>query len=114
MAGRVCDEVREAFVARVKAIDPVFKRGDLEHFWRLLRELVAMAPERRDLSQKKSHYLASLAVRSLGRDDPRSALAFLDYADRSIDPSHLTPFLVGERTNFRRQADVIMKARRPR
>src|SRR2546427_216108 len=30
---RVSDEVREAFVARVKAIDPVFKRGDLEPFW---------------------------------------------------------------------------------
>ena len=111
---RVTDEVREAFVARVKAIDPVFKQGDLEHFWRLLRELVATAPERRDLSQKKSHYLASLAVRSLGRDDPRSALAFLDYADRSIDPSHVTPFLVGERVDFRRQADVVLKARRPR
>jgi len=110
----VSDEVREAFVARVKAIDPVFKRGDLEPFWGMLRELVAMAPERRDLSQKKSHYLASLAVRSLGRDDPRSALAFLDYADRSIDPSHLTPFLVGERVDFRRQVDVVLKARRPR
>ena len=112
--GRVKDEVREAFVARVKAIDPVFKRWDLELFWPMLRELVAMAPERRDLSQKKSHYLASLAVRSLGRDDPRSALAFLDYADRSIDPSHLTPFLVSERVDFRRQADVVLKARRPR
>src|SRR3989454_5015319 len=111
---RVSDEVREAFVARVKAIDPVFKRGDLEPFWGMLRELVAMAPERRDLPQKKSHYLASLAVRSLGRDDPRSALAFLDYADRSIDPRHLTPLLVGERVDFRRQADVVLKTRRPR
>src|SRR2546422_11030106 len=97
MAGRVCDEVREAFVARVKAIDPVFKRGDLEPFWRMLRELVAMAPERRDLSQEKSHYLASLAVRALGRHDARSGIGFLDYADRSIDSSHLTPFLVVER-----------------
>jgi len=113
-SGHVTDEVREAFVARVKAIDPVFKRGDLEPFWTMLRELVAMAPERRDLSQKKSHYLASLAVRSLGRDDPRSALAFLDYADRSIEPSHLTPFLLGERVDFRRQADVVLKARRLR
>jgi hypothetical protein len=112
--GRVTDEVRETFVARVKAIDPVFKRGDLEEFWTMLRELVAMAPERRDLSQKKSHYLASLAVRSLGRDDPRSALAFLDYADRSIDRDHLTPFLLGERADFRRQAEVVLKARRPR
>jgi len=110
----VSDEVREAFVARVKAIDPVFKRGDLERFWPMLRELIGMAPDRRDLSQKKSHYLASLAVRSLGRDDPRSALAFLDYADRSIDRAHLTPFLLGERADFRRQADVVLKARRPR
>ncbi len=110
----VTDEVRETFVARVKAIDPVFKRGDLEQFWTMLRELVATAPERRDLSQKKSHYLASLAVRSLGRDDPRSALAFLDYAERSIDKSHLTPFLLKERADFRRQADVVLKAGRPR
>ena len=79
------DEIREGFVARVKAIDPVFKRGDLEEFWPMLIELIAVAPDRRDLSQKKSHYLASLAMRSLGRGDPRSALAFLDYADRSID-----------------------------
>jgi len=110
----VSDEVREAFVARVKAIDPVFKRGDLDQFWPMLRELMGMASDRRDLSQKKSHYLASLAVRSLGRDDPRSALAFLDYADRTIDRSHLTPFLLGERADFRRQAEVILKARRPR
>ena len=110
----VSDEVRERFVARVKAIDPVFKRGDLEQFWPMLNELMAMAPDRRDLSQKKSHYLASLAVRSLGRDDPRSALAFLDFADRSIDRSHLTPFLLGERADFRRQAEVILRARKPR
>jgi len=110
----VTDEVREAFVARVRAIDPVFKRGDLDRFWRTLRELVAMAPERRDLSQKKSHYLASLAVRSIARDDPQSAVAFLDLADRTIDRNHLTPFLLGERVDFRRQAEVILKARRPR
>lgn len=113
-AKRVTDEVRERFVARVKAIDPIFKQGDLEQFWPMLRELVATAPERRDLSQKKSHYLASLAVRSLGRDDPRSALAFLDYADRSIAASHLTAFLLGERADFRRQAEAVLKARRPR
>jgi len=53
-------------------------------------------------------------VRSLGRDVPRSALAFLDYADRSIDRSHLTPFLLGERVDFRRQAEVVLKARRRR
>src|SRR2546426_10743048 len=98
---RVSDEVREAFVARVKAIDPVFKRGDLEPFWGMLRELAAMAPERRDLSQKKSHYLASFAVRSLGSDDPRAALAFLDYADRSRYPRHPTPFSVGRCGQFR-------------
>src|SRR2546427_6867543 len=110
----VSDEVREAFVARVKAIDPVFKRGDLDQFWPMLRELMGMASIRRDLSQKKSHYLASLAVRSLGRDDPRSALAFLDFADRSIDRSHLTPFLLGERADFRRPGAVLLKCRRPR
>jgi hypothetical protein len=108
----VTDEPREAFVARVKAIDPVFKRGDLKRFWTMLRELVAMAPDRRDLSQKKSHYLASLAVRSLARDDPSSALAFLDYADRSIDRDHLTPFLLGERADYRRQAVAVLRARR--
>src|SRR5207237_5573007 len=86
----VSDEVREAFVARVKAIDPVFKRGDLERFWPMLRELIGMAADRRDLSQKKSHYLARLAVRSLGRDDPRSTLAFLDYACISRHRAHLT------------------------
>ena len=108
------DDVRERFVARVKAIDPVFKRGDLEQFWTMLSELMAMAPDRRDLSQKKSHYIASLAVRSLTRDDPRSALAFLDYADRSIDRSHLTPFLLGERADFRRQAEGVQKTSGPR
>ena len=108
------DEARETFVARVKAIDPVFKRGDLTQFWRMLPELVAMAPERRDLSQKKSHYLASLAARSLARDDPHAALAFLDYADRRIDRDHLTPFLLGERADFRRQAEAVLRARPPR
>jgi len=110
----VRDEARETFVARVKAIDPVFKRGDLTQFWRMLPELVAMAPDRRDLSQKKSHYLASLAVRSLARDDPHAALAFLDYADRLIDRDHLTPFLLGERADFRRQAEAVLRARPPR
>ncbi len=108
------DEARETFVARVKAIDPVFKRGDLNQFWRMLPELLAMAPERRDLSQKKSHYLASLAARSLARDDPHAALAFLDYADRRVDRDHLTPFLLGERADFRRQAEAVLRARRPR
>lgn len=101
-------DVREVFVNRVKTIDPVFKRGDLEEFWGMLRDLVGMAPERVDLSQKKSHYLASLAARSLARGDEQSALEFLDYADRSIDKSHLTPFLLDERAEFR---EMAMKAR---
>lgn len=99
------DPVRSAFVERVKAIDPVFKRGDLETFWWLLREVIAMAPDRADLSKKKSHYLASLAARSLARGDPASAIAFLDLADRSLDSAHLTPFLLGERRDFRQAAE---------
>ena len=107
----VAPDERELFVNRVKAIDPIFKHGDLETFWSLLRELVAMAPKRADLSQKKSHYLASLAARSLARDDPASALAFLDFADASIDRAHLTPFLLDERAEFRRQAAAILAVR---
>jgi hypothetical protein len=107
----VVDEARETFVAHVKAIDPVFKQGDLRRFWPMLRELVALAPDRRDLSQKKSHYLASLAVRSLARNDPSSAIAFLDYADRSIERNHLTPFLIDERADFRRQAEMALRTR---
>src|SRR5438132_11517609 len=80
----------------------------------MLRELIGTAPDRRDLSQKKSHYLASLAVRFLGRDDPRTALAFLDYADRSIDRSHLTSFLLGERADLSGQTEAVLKARRAR
>lgn len=106
-------DVREAFAERVKTIDPIFKGGDLEKFWAMLRDLVAMAPERVDLSQKKSHYLASLAIRSLGRGDPRSALAFLDYADRSINRTHLTPFLLDEREEFRRQAESALRSAPP-
>ncbi len=102
-------DLRRAFTERVKAIDPVFKRGDLEAFWPALRELVAMAPDRRDLSLKKSHYLASLAARSLVRDDPRTALAFLELADREIDPDHLTPFLRREREDFRQQAELALR-----
>ena len=95
-------DVRERFVDRVKTIDPIFKRGDLGTFWPALRELMAIAPGRVDLSKKKSHYLASLAVRSLAREDPASALEFLDLADRVLDPSHLTEFLLEERADFRR------------
>jgi len=103
-------DIRELFVDRVKAIDPIFKRGDLEQFWAMLRDLVAMAPERVDLSQKKSHYLASLAARSLARGDSRSALEFLDFADRSVDRTHLTPFLLNERADFREMAIKASKA----
>ena len=102
-------DLRKAFTERVKEIDPVFKAGDLEAFWPALRELVAMAPERRDLSLKKSHYLASLAARSLIRDDPRSALDFLEYADRTINPAHMTEYLRREREDFRAQAELALR-----
>jgi hypothetical protein len=105
-------DARQAFVDRVKQIDPVFKQGDLRSFWPALEELVAMAPERVDVSRKKSHYLASLAARSLARDDPGSALAFLDLADRTVEASHMTPFLLDERAEFRHQAIALSNARR--
>ena len=104
-------DARQAFVDRVKQIDPIFKRGDLQSFWPALEELVSMAPERVDVSRKKSHYLASLAARSLARNDPTSALAFLDLADRTVDASHMTPFLIEERTALRRQAIAVSDAR---
>ena len=107
-------DAREDFVDRVKAIDPWFKLGDMEAFWPALRDLVAMAPDREDLSRKKSHYLASLAARSLAREDPASALAFLDLADRALQPSHLTEFLLEERADFRRQAESSLTRKRPR
>lgn len=102
-------DLRRAFTKRVKEIDPIFKVGDLERFWPALRELVAMGRGRRDLSLKKSHYLASLAARSLIRDDPKTALAFLDYADREIEETHLTPFLRREREDFREQARLALR-----
>ncbi len=68
-----------------------------------------MAPERRDLSLKKSHYLASLAARSLIRDDAQTALKFLEIADREIDPSRLTPYLRREREDFRSQAELALR-----
>lgn len=105
-------DVRQEFVDRVKAIDPIFKRGDLESFWPLLPGLIGMAPDRVDLSKKKSHYLASLAARSLARDDPASALAFLDLADRTLNPQHLTEFLLTERVEFRRQAQATLALRK--
>lgn len=102
-------DVRKAFTERVKEIDPIFKAGDLHRFWPALRDLVALAPERRDLSLKKSHYLASLAARSLVRNDPRTALAFLEFADREVDDDHLTPFLRRERKDFRDQAELALR-----
>ncbi len=102
-------DLRKAFTDRVKAIDPIFKAGDLDAFWPALRELLALGPRRRDLSMKKSHYLASLAARSLVREDPRSALAFLELADREINPDHLTEFLRREREDFREQAQLALR-----
>ena len=109
---RVTRDVREEFVDRVKAIDPIFKRGDLEAFWPSLRVLIAMSPDRADLSKKKSHYLTSLAARSLARGSPDAALEFLDYADRTLDSSHLTAFLLNERSEFRREAEKMLMGNR--
>ncbi len=103
------EDLRRAFTERVKAIDPVFKAGDLERFWPALRELVAMAPDRRDLSLKKSHYLAGLAAQSLIREDPKTALAFLELADQEVRHEHLTPFLLREREDFRAQAELALR-----
>jgi len=98
------DPEREAFVQRVKVIDAVFKAGDVEGTVRLLSALMAMGPERPILSQKKSHYLASLALRSLRKKDPESAIRFLDFADAHIRDDHLIPLLRDERLTFRREA----------
>ena len=49
-------DTREAFVERVKAIDPIFRRGDLKAFWPLLRALMDIGPERPDLSKKFPFY----------------------------------------------------------
>ena len=105
------DPEREEFVRRVKAIDPVFKAGDVETTLRLLHGLVAMGSDRRDLSMKKSHYLASLAVRSIERGDPASGLRFLEYADSNVRDDHLTPFLREERREFRERAERAMARR---
>jgi len=106
------DPEREAFVARVKAIDLVFKAGDVEGTLRLLPALMAMGPEREILSQKKSHYLASLALRSLRKKDPDSAIRFLDFADAHIRDAHLIPLLRNERSMFRKEA-TLAKAETP-
>jgi hypothetical protein len=104
---------REEFVERVKAIDPIFKRGDLDAFWPMLHALMSMAPDRADLNKKKSHYLASLAVRSLARGEAPSALEFLDYADRILDPLALTRFLLEERRDIRQRAVEALRAQPP-
>lgn len=95
----------------MKAIDPIFRKGDLNVFWPALRALVAMAPERADLSRKKSHYLVSLAARSLRRDDPEAAAEFLDYADRKVNRDHLTAYFVEERRKWRGRVDATLRAR---
>ena len=109
----VARDEREEFVDRVKAIDPVFGRGELDTFWPMLRALIAMAPDRADLSKKKSHYLTSLAARSLARDDPRSAIEFLDYAERTLDTRDLTRFLLDERSDYRRKAQEALQRNSP-
>ncbi len=109
----VTADMRKACTDRVKTIDPIFRAGDLETFWPALRDLVAMAPERRELSIKKSHYLAGLAARSLHRGEPKAALEFLEFADRAVDPQHLTPFLRREREDFRARAERSKRNREP-
>ncbi len=105
-------DARLAFTERVKEIDRLFKAGDLDGFWPALGELMAMAPHRRDLWLKKSHYLASLAARSLLRDDPSTALAFLEFADREVPRDQLTAFLLREREDFRERAELALRAGR--
>ena len=104
------DPEREAFVHHVKAIDLVFKSGDVEGTFRLLPSLMAMGPGREILSQKKSHYLASLALRSLRKRDHESAVRFLDFADAHIRDDHLIPLLRNERLKFRREATLATAA----
>ncbi len=111
-----CDMVRDAreeFVERVKAVDPIFKRGDLDAFWPMLHALMSMAPDRADLAKKKSHYLASLAVRSLARSEVAAALEFLDYADRILNPLALSRFLIEERRDIRQRAEEALRGQSP-
>jgi hypothetical protein len=109
----VVRDAREEFVERVKTIDPIFKRGDLEAFWPMLRALMSIAPDRPDLAKKKSHYLASLAVRSIIRDQAEAALEFLDYADQILDPRTLSRFLLEEREEIRRRVIEASRGRLP-
>jgi hypothetical protein len=106
-------DAREEFVERVKAIDPIFKRGDLDAFRPKLHALMSIAPDRADLAKKKSHDLASLAVRSLSRGDVASALEFLDCADRILDPRALSRFLLEERRDIRQRAEDALRAQSP-
>ena len=94
---------RQQFASLVKAIDPVFKRGDLDSFLPQLDRLIALGPQRVDLWRKKSHYLVSLALRSLRRDDVTSAESFLDLADRVVPLESLSPYFVRERDEMRRR-----------
>jgi hypothetical protein len=109
----VVRDARDEFVERVKAIDPIFKRGDLDAFWPMLHALMSIAPDRVDLAKKKSHYLASLAVRSLARDEASAALEFLDYADRILDPQVLSRFLLEERRDVRQRVVEALRAQPP-
>ena len=104
----MAQDARQVFVDRVKSIDPLFRRGDLETFWPELRRLMDLASDREDVSKKKSHYLASLAARSLARSDPDSAREFLDLADRTINPVHMTPYLAEERREFRKMTEAAL------
>ena len=106
-------DAREEFVERVKAIDPIFKRGELDAFWPMLHALMSLAPDRGDLAKKKSHYLASLAVRSLARHEAAAAVEFLDYADRILDPQALTRFLLEERRDIRQRAEDVLRTQPP-
>ncbi len=97
----MAEDARATFASVVKAIDPLFKRGELERFWVALRELIALAPDRDDLWRKKSHYLVSVALRSLRRGDLDSARKFLDFADVRIPESPLTPYFRRERQEMK-------------
>jgi hypothetical protein len=97
------EDERQRFATLVKAIDPLFKRGDLERFRPQLDRLMAVGPEQIDLWRKKSHYLVSLALRSMRRDDLTSAESFLDLADRTVPPESLSPYFVRERDEMRRR-----------
>jgi hypothetical protein len=99
----MAEDARATFASVVKTIDPMFKRGELESFWAALRELIALAPDREDLWRKKSHYLVSVALRSMKRGDLESAKKFLDFADLRIPEVPLTSYFRREREEMRRR-----------